>query len=205
VGRLTSLGKYSLSLCLGRTQLFSFLFFSFSSSVSLIVSKLFLSLSSPSCDSGAPTKSDAELLVALDGVDLVEFPHLARWYKHIASFHEGKRSKWVAPSVEIKVAGKFAVPAPVKEEEDDDFDVFGDDTEDDKAARDEAAAKMKEASAPKKKVGKSEIVFDVKPWEAETDMEMMETSVRAIVMEGLHWGGCMDFLIHWFFSFSLPL
>eukprot|EP01028_Stygiella_incarcerata_P005823 TRINITY_DN2416_c0_g1_i1.p1 TRINITY_DN2416_c0_g1~~TRINITY_DN2416_c0_g1_i1.p1 ORF type:complete len:216 (+),score=69.01 TRINITY_DN2416_c0_g1_i1:107-754(+) len=140
---------------------------------------------------GAPTKSDAELFDALSGVALEGFPHLARWYKHIASFHEAKRSKWAAPSVEIKVAGKFAISAPAKkeEEEDDDFDIFGDDTEDDKAAREEAAAKMKEAAGPQKKSGKSEIMFEVKPWEAETDMQAMEAAVRAITMEGLHWGG----------------
>ena len=37
-------------------------------------------------------------------------------------------------------------------------------------------------------IAKSTIVFDVKPWEMDTDMAAMEKSVRDITMDGLVWG-----------------
>eukprot|EP00668_Euglena_longa_P045904 GGOE01061587.1.p2 GENE.GGOE01061587.1~~GGOE01061587.1.p2 ORF type:complete len:161 (-),score=34.95 GGOE01061587.1:184-666(-) len=45
--------------------------------------------------------------------------------------------------------------------------------------------------APKKEgkaAAKSSIILDVKPWDDETDMLALENAVRAIEIEGLHWG-----------------
>ena len=37
-------------------------------------------------------------------------------------------------------------------------------------------------------IAKSSILFDVKPWDDETDLKEMERLVRTIEMEGLVWG-----------------
>lgn len=75
---------------------------------------------------------------------------------------------------------------------DDDVDLFGSDEEDDAEAqriRDERVAAY---SAKKSKkpvlIAKSSVLLDVKPWDDETDMAVMEQKVRTIVMEGLIWG-----------------
>jgi len=51
--------------------------------------------------------------------------------------------------------------------------------------------KAAEAKAPPKKVGvliaKSLILFDVKPYEAETDLDALATKVIGIQMDGLVW------------------
>jgi elongation factor 1-beta len=52
------------------------------------------------------------------------------------------------------------------------------------------ASKKKAAEAGKKKVGpiaKSLILFDVKPYEAETDLDELFKKVIAITMDGLVW------------------
>ena len=37
-------------------------------------------------------------------------------------------------------------------------------------------------------IAKSNIILDIKPWDDETSLEDMESSVRAIATEGLLWG-----------------
>jgi len=39
-------------------------------------------------------------------------------------------------------------------------------------------------------IAKSNIILDVKPWDDETDMKLMEEAVRAISADGLLWGAC---------------
>ena len=81
--------------------------------------------------------------------------------------------------------------APAVEDEDD-IDLFGEDDEDDaeaerlKAER-VAAYAAKKATKPKT-VAKSVVTFEVKPWDDETDMTALESSVRSIEMDGLVWG-----------------
>ncbi|XP_043261498.1 probable elongation factor 1-delta isoform X7 [Colletes gigas] len=87
-------------------------------------------------------------------------------------------------------------PAPKKSQakaEDDGVDLFGSDSE----GEDAEAAKIREerlaAYAAKKSkkpalIAKSNIILDVKPWDDETDMKLMETEVRKIETDGLLWG-----------------
>jgi elongation factor 1-beta len=75
------------------------------------------------------------------------------------------------------------------QEDDDDLDLFGDETEEEKAAAEAREAEKKKSTKPKV-IGKSSIVMDVKPWDDETDMVKLEECVRAVQMEGLHWGAC---------------
>merc|ERR1712227_1096103 len=45
----------------------------------------------------------------------------------------------------------------------------------------------KKAKKPKV-IAKTSVLFDVKPWDDETDMDAMLTQVKTIEMEGLVWG-----------------
>lgn len=67
-----------------------------------------------------------------------EFPHGARWYRHIASFTNAEKSKWPGQK------------APQKD--DDDFDLFGEETAAESAAREAMKA------APKKEEKKKKVV-----------------------------------------------
>ncbi|CAG9855256.1 unnamed protein product, partial [Phyllotreta striolata] len=84
-------------------------------------------------------------------------------------------------------------PEPKKVEDDDDVDLFGSDSDEES----EAAAKIKEErlkayQAKKSKkpalIAKSNVILDVKPWDDETDMKVMEQNVRKIEADGLLWG-----------------
>jgi elongation factor 1-beta len=115
---------------------------------------------------------------------------LARWYKHVATF-----------SAE-EVAAHGGAAAPKKEEKaaaaDDDFDVFGEMTEEESAKKAENEKKAAEEKAKKdaaKKapvIGRSTIILDVKPWEADEEgstkiMDEIDAACRSIQQEGLEW------------------
>ncbi|CAM6130060.1 unnamed protein product [Calypogeia fissa] len=131
-----------------------------------------------------------------------------RWYSHITSL---LGSSFPGISAGVKVAGSPAssatrdftpapttpthVAAPVttaaapaaEEEDDDDLDLFGEETEEEKAASAKRDAEKK-ASGKKAVVGKSSVLMDVKPWDDETDMKELEKAVRSVEQEGLTWG-----------------
>merc|ERR1712038_1314714 len=113
------------------------------------------------------------------------FPHALRWYNQIASYGSEKAS---FPGVKKALAA--APPPPAKEEEDDDdddVDLFGssDEEEDAEAARireERLAAYAKKKEAKPGPIARSQIMLDVKPWDDETDMKMMENQIRTIEM-----------------------
>ncbi|KRX92989.1 Elongation factor 1-beta [Trichinella pseudospiralis] len=116
--------------------------------------------------------------------------HLQRWFRHIASFTEAERAN-VAYFRWPKCSGE---PAASAEGDDEDIDLFGssseeEDSEEKKRIRQErldayAAKKAKKPAA----VAKSNIILDVKPWDDETDLKLMEESIRKIATDGLIWG-----------------
>ena len=86
-----------------------------------------------------------------------------------------------------------AAASPAKKDDDEDIDLFGESDEEES----EEKAKLKEerlaAYAEKKAkkagpVAKSNVIFDVKPWEDTTDLVELEKLVRGIAMDGLVWG-----------------
>jgi len=90
-----------------------------------------------------------------------------------------------------------AAPAAPKkdDDEDDDFELFDSDEEEEeetaeeKAKKEELLKKYHEKKAKKPVlIAKSNIVLDVKPWDDETDLAVVETMVRGIEMDGLVWG-----------------
>ena len=74
-----------------------------------------------------------------------------------------------------------AKPAPAKKQDDDDFDPFADGGEDDAAAAEALKAKgaeAKKAKAPP--IAKSIIVWEVKPWGEETDLDALAAKIIGI-------------------------
>ncbi|PHH79504.1 hypothetical protein CDD80_4615 [Ophiocordyceps camponoti-rufipedis] len=130
-----------------------------------------------------------------------KYPHAARWYRHLATFEDefgglaGDASKpytVYGPEVAAVTLNPAKAPAAAAEE-DDDVDLFGsdDEEEDEEAARirEERLAEYRKKKEAKPKVAaKSVVTLDVKPWDDETDMAALESSVRSIQKDGLVWG-----------------
>jgi translation elongation factor EF-1beta len=88
---------------------------------------------------------------------------------------------------------QLKVETSAKKEDTDDFDLFADDDDQDDAEKERIKAERIAAYAAKKEkkptvIAKSSVLFDVKPWDDETDMKGLEESVRNITMDGLVWG-----------------
>ncbi|KAF6844727.1 elongation factor 1-beta [Colletotrichum musicola] len=147
-----------------------------------------------------PSQADVAVYKALQSApDAEKYPNAARWYKHISSYESefatlpGDASK--AYSVYGPEASELPVnpaKAPAAEEDDDDVDLFGSDEEEDAEAariREERLAEYKKKKDAKPKtIAKSVVTLDVKPWDDETDMVALESSVRSIEKDGLVWG-----------------
>lgn len=126
--------------------------------------------------------------------DASKFPHMYRWYVHIASIL-GVRAM-LNESCAPTSAGspkKSAKKSVKPQDDDDDDDLFGDDDddEDDEAAK--AAAKKRADAAKKSKqkkkvIERSQVVLEVKPWDAETDLEELAKKIKAKEINGLKWG-----------------
>merc|ERR1711935_1067189 len=140
-----------------------------------------------------PGSEDLTVLAGLnkDGVvpDFEQFPNVFGWFWTLHPFSPPARALWGTAPAPAKAAGKKdeKKPAPAKAA-DDDFDLFGDETEEDKAATE--ALKKKSEAAPVKKekkviIAKSMVVFDIKGYEVEADWEAMATKVRLIEKDGL--------------------
>ncbi|KAJ0020107.1 elongation factor 1-beta 2-like [Pistacia vera] len=135
------------------------------------------------------TKDDIKVYGAVLEKPGSSFPNASKWYEcvssHLAPTFPGK-------AVGVRIGGKGApveaTPAKAPAgDDDDDLDLFGDETEEDKKAAEEREA-SKAKSAKKKESGKSSVLLDVKPWDDETDMKKLEEAVRSIEMPGLFWG-----------------
>ncbi|KAG1139735.1 hypothetical protein G6F37_000923 [Rhizopus arrhizus] len=127
------------------------------------------------------SEADVSVFNALtEGVSAEAYPHLARWYSHIAAV-KGLATK------------EAAAPAAAAEEEEEDIDLFGSDEEEDAEAERIKAQRVAEYNAKKankpKTIAKTTITLEIKPWDDETDMEAMTKEVKEIAMDGLLWGG----------------
>ncbi|KAI8872571.1 elongation factor 1 beta [Ramicandelaber brevisporus] len=94
--------------------------------------------------------------------------------------------------LDTKVHSEHLPPATVNHNEEE-VDLFAsDDDEVDEEAEKIKQQRLAEYHAKKaakpKAVAKSMIVYDVKPWDDETNMEELEQNVRSVEMDGLLWG-----------------
>merc|ERR1712180_396086 len=79
------------------------------------------------------------------------------------------------------------------DDEDDDVDLFGSDDEEESEEKKRITEERLKAYAEKKSkkpalIAKTSVLFDVKPWDDETDMNEMLKCVKSIEMDGLVWG-----------------
>lgn len=79
------------------------------------------------------------------------------------------------------------------EPEDDGVDLFASDSEEDNTESARIREERLAAYAAKKSkkpalIAKSSLVLDVKPWDDETDLKVMEQELRKITSDGLLWG-----------------
>ncbi|KAJ3396556.1 Elongation factor 1-beta [Lobulomyces angularis] len=124
-----------------------------------------------------------------------KYPHAARWYKHVAAL-PNKSSLPGTKKAAKEYGPAVTAAAPAADDDENDIDLFGSDDEEDeealKAKEELTKKRLAEYHAKKalkpKVVAKSMVVYDIKPWDDETDMKAMEQCVRAIEQDGLLWG-----------------
>ncbi len=158
-----------------------------------------LSLLEPS---HTPSQADVAVFEGVKSPNADKYPHVARWYSHIASYEsehaglQGDKSKAasllgnLSASTSASAASKGAA---ADADEDDDIDLFGSDEEVDEEAEKIKAERVAAYNAKKAAKGpgpaaKTLVTLDVKPWDDETPMKDLEAAVRAIEKDGLVWG-----------------
>merc|ERR1712110_1381122 len=139
-----------------------------------------------------PSQADTAVFKALSGAPKSETAHALRWYNHIKSFAAGM-DQFAKASKDASAYVGGGGAAASKDEEEDDVDLFGSDEESDdeekKRITEERLKAYHEKKSKKPKViAKTSVLFDVKPWDDETDMDAMLKEVKTIEMEGLVWG-----------------
>lgn len=107
--------------------------------------------------------------------DATKYPHVARWYKNIASYESEFSTLPGDPSKAFTTYGPESSELPVNPnpaaggDDDDDMDLFGSESEEEdpeavaERERNLAAYRKKKEAKPKP-VAKSIVTFDVKPW-----------------------------------------
>lgn len=121
-----------------------------------------------------PTALDAKVFEELGAQvpDCTAHPYLYAWYLLISQFAQRAKEAWPAPP---------AAPAA-----DDDVDLFGEDPNVEEEAKQLAAAK---AGAHKAEVGKSSVVFEVKPASSSVNLDEISAKIiQNVQREGLKWG-----------------
>jgi len=138
-----------------------------------------------------PSQADTAVYEALAGAPKADTPHALRWYNHVKSFGAGMKqfAKASKDASEYTAAGKTAAPA----EDDDDVDLFGSEDEEDDEEKKRITEERLAAYAAKKSkkpalIAKTSVLFDVKPWDDETDSDKMLEACKSIEMDGLLWG-----------------
>ena len=153
-----------------------------------------------------PSAADREAFEGLAGAvpDVEQFPHTFAWFALVSKFTPAVRGSWAgaAPAggkggkKDAKKETKAEEKTEVKEEkkaeaaaDDDDFDPFAEEDEEEKAQMERMKAKAAASGKViKHVVAKSLILWEIKPWEAETNLdELAEKILAEVKMDGLEW------------------
>lgn len=137
-----------------------------------------------------PTKHDFEIFEQLSYSDVKHSQHLLRWYTNIGNFTIEERMYLISDS-------KDSEKEEEKGSDDEDFDVFGEDDDEDLERR--AKLAQHNIDEKKKKAGKVDIqksmcILEVKPYDDETDLVELGKKVRACTRDGLVWGEGLNLL-----------
>ncbi|KAL1553970.1 elongation factor 1-delta-like [Salvia divinorum] len=147
------------------------------------------------------SKDDLTVYAAIAKPPSSDYVNVSRWFNHIDALLRisGVSGEGSGVTVEGSAPASDTIATPPAtdnkavaaddddDDDDDDVDLFGEETEEEKKASEERAAAAK-AAGKKKVVGKSSVVLDIKPWDDETDMKVLEEAVRKVQQEGLLWG-----------------
>merc|ERR1712168_259237 len=92
-----------------------------------------------------------------------------------------------------KPASKPAPAPAAAEEDDDDVDLFGSEDEEESEEKKRITEERLKAYHDKKAkkpqvIAKTSVLFDIKPWDDETDMDAMLKACKSIEKDGLLWG-----------------
>ncbi|CBZ25987.1 putative translation elongation factor 1-beta [Leishmania mexicana MHOM/GT/2001/U1103] len=136
----------------------------------------------------SPSSEDARIFSEMFG----NHPNVIQWVARMASYYQAERDEMLNAGSEKKATepAKATAPAPAAAaEDDDDIDLFGETTEEEKAALEAKKAKDAEKKKAKKEViAKSSILFDVKAWDDTIDLGALAKKLHAIQRDGLIWG-----------------
>jgi len=139
-----------------------------------------------------PTSLDVDAFESLKAdeakISPLNHPRIFGWYCFIMKFQDGVKAQWPKVDAPAAAAPKKAAAAA----DDDDMDLFGDDSDDGAAAAAAAQAAAKKAKAGKKVkapvIAKSSVMFEVKPLDDTTDLDVVYQRIRDIKLDGLVWG-----------------
>merc|ERR1712090_113095 len=136
-----------------------------------------------------PSQADTAVYEALAGAPKSDTPHALRWYNHVKSFGAGMKQFAKAS----KNAAEYTAGAPASNDDDDDVDLFGSEDEEESEEKKRITEERLKAYHEKKSkkpalIAKTSVLFDVKPWDDETDHAKMLEATKSIEMDGLVWG-----------------
>lgn len=126
----------------------------------------------------SPSEHDAKAFKEMFG----ENTKVIQWAARMASYYKAERD-------EILRGPKAAPAAETKADDDDELDLFGEQTEEEKAALEAKKAKDAEKKKEKKVViAKSSILMDIKPWDDTIDLAALSEKLKGVARDGLIWG-----------------
>ena len=139
----------------------------------------------------APTKADVEAYTALktETLSAATHPHVFAWFCLVQKFSDAVTATWGAAGAPAAKGGKGGNKKEAKPA-DDDLDLFGDDNEDDAAAALAASAAAKAKATPKVKkvvIAQSLILFEVKPLDDQTDLDVLAARILKLTGDGIYW------------------
>ena len=139
-----------------------------------------------------PSSADREAFEGCAVPSPATHPNTFAWWCLVAKFTPAVRATWTGAAAAPAKGGakKAEAPKAAKKAEEDEFDPFAEGGDDDAAAAEAMKAKAAEAKAGKVKVApiaKSIIVWEVKPWGEETDLDALGAKILGITMDGLSW------------------
>merc|ERR1711955_10222 len=145
-----------------------------------------------------PSQADTAVYEALAGAPKADTPHALRWYNHIKSFGAGMK-QFAKASKNASDYTTGAAAAPASNDDDDDVDLFGSDDEEESEKKRITEERLKAYAEKKSKkpalIAKTSVLFDVKPWDDETDMDDAEELQNH--RDGWSSVGCQQVGPHW--------
>jgi elongation factor 1-beta len=163
----------------------------------------------------ALSKADTDALSALSGIPTRDTPNAFRWAVHIIALTGLENVTFTGATTSAASKPAASKPAAKKSVEEDFDNMFGDDDEDDEepneygeTAEDAKATKARQErmaqalklkqekdakdgkvkKAKEKAAEKSLVVLEVKPWEADCDLNMVFKEICKFELDGLVWG-----------------